>query len=29
MTIKETGKPGEGARFEISVPPDGHRKQGA
>ncbi|MGB4051562.1 MAG: PAS domain-containing sensor histidine kinase [Methanoculleus sp.] len=25
MTIRETGKPGEGARFEIHVPPDGYR----
>jgi PAS domain S-box-containing protein len=27
MTMKETGAPGEGARFEISVPGDDHRKQ--
>ncbi len=25
MTIRETGKPGEGARFEIHVPSDGYR----
>ena len=25
MTIRETGTPGEGARFEIHVPPDGYR----
>jgi len=25
MTIQETGRPGEGARFEIHVPPDGYR----
>jgi len=25
MTIAETGTPGEGARFEIHVPPDGYR----
>jgi len=25
MTIRETGKPGEGARFEIRVSPDGYR----
>ena len=25
MTIQETGTPGEGARFEIHVPPDGYR----
>ena len=25
MTIRETGRPGEGARFVIDVPPDGYR----
>jgi signal transduction histidine kinase len=27
ITIKETGEPGKGARFEISVPPTSFRKK--
>ena len=28
MTIRETGEPGKGARFEIAVPKDGYRVSG-